>query len=92
MIMADRLDKLRTLLSELDAELRTLGPLDDAAREQLAAAATEIAASLRRGQRTAATRKVEGSLQDRLVDFEASHPQLAGLVTRLIEGLGQLGI
>ena len=90
--MADRLDKLRSLLSELDAELRTLGSLDDDSREQLAAAATEIAISLRRGKRTEAIRRAEGSLQDRLVDFEASHPQLAGLITRLIDGLGQLGI
>jgi uncharacterized protein DUF4404 len=92
MIMADRLDKLRALLSELEAELRSLGSLDDEARQQLAAAATEIADSLRHGQRTEATRQAEDSLQDRLVDFEASHPQLAGLITRLIDGLGQLGI
>jgi hypothetical protein len=90
--MADRLDKLRATLSELEAELRSTGSLDDATREQLADAAAEIAASLRRGKRSEQTRKAEDSLQNRLVEFEAAYPQLAGIVTRLLDGLAQLGI
>jgi hypothetical protein len=91
--MSDRLEKLRTTLRELEAELQALGTLDDATREQLAAAAEEIAASLRRGKQSPATvRKSDPSLQGRLADFEAAHPQLAGVVTRLLEGLAQLGI
>ena len=31
-------------------------------------------------------------LDCRLAEFEASYPQLAGILTRLIDGLGQLGI
>jgi len=90
--MSDRLDKLRATLSELDAELRSIDSLDDKTREELAAAAAEIAASLRRGKRSDQTRQVEDSLQSRLADFEASYPQLAGIVTRLLDGLAQLGI
>jgi hypothetical protein len=90
--MSDRLDKLRATLSELDAELRSIDTLDDKTREELAAAAAEIAASLRRGKRSDQTRQVEDSLQSRLADFEASYPQLAGIVTRLLDGLAQLGI
>jgi len=90
--MSDRLDKLRVTLSELDAELRSIDSLDDKTREELAAAAAEIAASLRRGKRSDQTRQVEDSLQSRLADFEASYPQLAGIVTRLLDGLAQLGI
>ena len=90
--MSDRLDKLRATLSELDAELRSIDSLDDQTREELAAAAAEIAASLRRGRRSDQTRQVEDSLQNRLADFEASYPQLAGIVTRLLDGLAQLGI
>jgi chromosome segregation ATPase len=90
--MSDRLDKLRATLSELDAELRSIDSLDDKTREELAAAAAEIAASLRRGKRSDQTRQVEDSLQGRLADFEASYPQLAGIVTRLLDGLAQLGI
>lgn len=90
--MPDRSDKLRATLAELEAELQSLDSFDDQTRAELADAAEEIAAALRRGTRSEATARVEGSLQNRLVEFEASHPQLAGIVTRLIDGLGQLGI
>jgi hypothetical protein len=91
--MDDRISKLRATLSQLESELLALGTLDDATREQLADAAEEIAASLRRGEkRTMKRTGEEESLQDRLVEFEASHPQLAGVVTRLLDGLAQLGI
>jgi chromosome segregation ATPase len=84
--MSERLDKLRTSLAELQQELAAVDSLDDAAREQLADAASEI------GKRTERTSQAENSLKDRLVDFEASHPQLAIIVGRLLDGLGQLGI
>jgi len=91
--MSDRLEKLRATLRELEAELQSLGTLDDDTREQLAAAAEEIAVSLRRGKRTpAAARKSDESIPSRLAEFEAAHPQLAGVVTRLLDGLAQLGI
>jgi len=90
--MPDRLDRIRATLSELETELGSPDSLDDETREELAAAAAEIAAALRRGKRSEKTRQAENSLQDRLVEFEAQHPQLAGIVTRLIDGLGQLGI
>ena len=91
--MSDRLEKLRVTLRELEAELQALGTLDDDTREQLAAAAEEIATSLRRGkQKPAGALKADESLQGRLTDFEAAHPQLAGVVTRLLDGLAQLGI
>ena len=90
--MDERLAKLRATLTQLEAELRALGTLDDATREQLADAAEEIAASLRRGKPAVKRAGGEDSLQDRLLDFEASHPQLAGVVTRLLDGLAQLGI
>ena len=89
--MAD-LDKLRATLNELDTELHSIDSLDDATREELAHAAAEIAASLRRGKRSDQTRRAEDSLQNRLVEFEAAYPQLAGIVTRLLDGLAQLGI
>jgi septal ring factor EnvC (AmiA/AmiB activator) len=90
--MADRLEKLRSTLSELEKELAAVDSLDDEAREKLAAAAADIADTLRRGKRTAQTSQAEDSLKDRLVDFEASHPQLAIVVGRLLDGLAQLGI
>lgn len=90
--MPDRLDKLRAVLSELESELSQLDSIDEATREALAEAAGEIAQILRRGKSAEHAQPVVASLQDRLTEFEASHPQLAGIVTRLIDGLGQLGI
>jgi len=77
--MSDRLDKLRITLRQLETELAALGTLDDATRDQLAAACEEMASSLRR------ERPISSAP-------EASHPQLAGVVTRLLDGLAQLGI
>ena len=90
--MAERIDRLRASLAELQQELEAVDSLDETTREQLADAAAEIAATLRRGKRTEQTIEAEASLKDRLVDFEASHPQLAIVVGRLLDGLGQLGI
>jgi hypothetical protein len=90
--MADRLEKLRNTLAELERELASVDSLDDEARERLADAAAEIAATLRRGRRTEETSQAEESLKDRLVDFEAQHPQIAILVGRVLDGLANLGI
>jgi hypothetical protein len=90
--MAQTSDKLRSTLKELEAELSSADSLDDETREQLASAIAEIAATLRRGKRSETTRRAEASLQNRLTDFEASHPQLAIIVGRLLDGLAQLGI
>ena len=90
--MPDRIEKLRATLHELEAELRELETLDDETRKLLAEAALEIANILTRGERSEDTERVEGSLRERLEEFEASHPELALIVGRLIDGLGQLGI
>jgi hypothetical protein len=90
--MADHLEKLRSTLAELERELAAVDSLDERAREQLAGAAAEIEAALRRGRRTEETSQAEDSLNSRLVEFEASHPQLAILVGRLLDGLANLGI
>lgn len=90
--MPDRIEKLRATLHELEAELRDVETIDDDTRRMLAEAALEIATVLTEGQRSEQTDRVEGSLRERLEEFEASHPQLALIVGRLIDGLGQLGI
>ena len=90
--MPDASDKLRATLKELEAELSSADSLDEETREQLADAISAIAASVRRGKRSEEARQAEDSLQNRLVEFEASHPQLAIIVGRLLDGLAQLGI
>ena len=88
--MADKHARLRSLLDELTAELRTVDTADDATRQQLEQAATEIIQALHRLD-TGETPSSE-SLRDRLVEFEASHPNLAAVVHRLVDMLGQMGI
>jgi uncharacterized protein DUF4404 len=88
--MADKHARLRMLLSDLVAELRSVQAVDDATRTQLEEAATEIIQALHRAE-TGETPTGE-SLRDRLVEFEASHPNLAAVVNRLIDMLGQMGI
>jgi hypothetical protein len=90
--MSDRIEKIRATLHELETELRELDSIDDDTRKMLAEAALEIATVLTRGEKSDDTDRVEGSLRERLEEFEASHPQLALIVGRLIDGLGQLGI
>ena len=88
--MAERDERLRTLLDEVVAEVRTLETADDATRHKLEAAATEIIQALHRVETGEAGDRE--SLRDRLVEFEASHPNLAAVVHRLIDMLAQIGI
>jgi hypothetical protein len=93
--------RLRQALSELEVQLRELDSLDAETQAQLRQAAAEINAKLVRQEAAesvaveeegAPTSEIEGSLRERLVDFEASHPQLAMVLTRVIDLLGQAGI
>jgi|GEM_PF-1234576 len=97
-------ERLRQALADLEAQLRDADSLDPETQVQLSRAAAEINAKLARQQtsvgaaptrteaRESSTSDIEGSLRERLVDFEASHPQLAMVLTRVIDLLGQAGI
>ena len=95
-------ERLRQALAELEAQLRNLDSLDPETQARLRQAAADINAKLSRQENAAAadttstsetaTEDIEGSLRERIVDFEASHPQLAMVVTRVIDLLGQAGI
>jgi hypothetical protein len=91
--MAERAARLKSLLDELVTEVRALETADDATRRQLETAATEIIQALHRVETDEPGEPGDReSVQDRLVEFEASHPNLAGVVHRLIDMLGQMGI
>lgn len=90
--MSEPTEKLRATLRELEAELAQLDALDEATRRELAAAAADISAALARGERPQDTERAQRWLRDRLIEFEASHPQLAAVISRLLDGLAQLGI
>jgi hypothetical protein len=88
--MSERYERLRTLTAELQTEVRAVESLDDETRQQLETLATEIIQALHRSETGDAADS--GSIRDRLVEFEASHPNLAAVVNRLIDMLGQMGI
>jgi hypothetical protein len=90
--MPDRLEKLRQTLSALATELREVDSLDAPTRRKLEEVASEMIAALHRSEQGNDTPAPEGSLQDRVTEFEASHPNLAVVFHRLIDILGQMGI
>jgi hypothetical protein len=93
MMMSDRLDKVGALVDELVAELRAVNQLDEVSRHKLAEAASEMIAVLHRDEAAEPPAGDDASsLRDRIVEFEASHPNLAAVVNRLIDMLGQMGI
>jgi chromosome segregation ATPase len=91
--MSEHVEKLKATLAELEQELHSLESVDHETREVLAQAARDIEAVLSDGERGEAE---DPSLIDRLghaaQEFEGSHPTLTGILSRLIDGLGQMGI
>lgn len=101
-VMPERIEKLRSTLAELEAELSELDSLDPASRRRLEEVAAEIDATLRRSDDYANERSHEPaseaapSVRDQLVEnvelFRVQHPTVAGILQRLVDGLAQLGI
>ncbi|MHB8971149.1 MAG: DUF4404 family protein [Pirellulaceae bacterium] len=92
--MSERVDKLRSLVKELEAELATLETVDAESQQALAATLQElhIALSSRVGAESLASETVVERLRDAEDNFQVSHPTISGLVVRMIDALGQLGI
>ena len=89
--MPDRLDHLRTTLADLAAELRLDRYNRRGHAHELESAALEIISLLHRSENHEPSSNPE-TLRDRLLEFEASHPNLAAVMNRLIDMLGQMGI
>jgi len=91
--MSEQVEKLKATVEELEEELHSLEELDDDSRAVLREAVREIQATLHEKEPGDMESQ---SLTDRLTDvthgFEGSHPTLTGIVSRLIDGLGQMGI
>ena len=91
--MNERLEQLRATVRELEQELAEVDSLDPATREVLSQAARDIQSAL--GASAPERLKSPGitaRLRDAASDFETSHPTLAGVLERVIDALGQLGI
>jgi chromosome segregation ATPase len=91
--MPERLKKLQATLDELEGELHSLESLDPKTRELLEEAARDIQAALdTRDPDQFEPHSLREQLQEAARRFESSHPTLSGIVGRMINVLGQMGI
>ncbi len=87
------IDQLKGTLRELKNELASLDSLDIETRELLEGAVHEIEGKLRRETGDEDQEKWSHSgLKDAIERFETSHPTLTGILSRLVDALGQMGI
>lgn len=91
--MPEKHEKLKTIVRDLEGQLRSLEP-DEEAKGMLREVLEEIRGVLQDAEST--TESQQQSWQDRLNDaayeFEGADPNIAGVIRRLMDGLGQMGI
>ena len=91
--MSNDADKLRASLAQLKRQLNEAISLDPTLAAQLRATIAEIEATL---TGSASSRTADGTIRERLadaaLDFEASHPTLAGTLGSVVDALGRMGI
>lgn len=91
--MSEHANKIKAVLAELEEELRTLPSVDGDTRKVLEDTVQEIQSALAPDepgelQPQSLTERLGATAQE----FEESHPTLTGIISRLIDGLGQMGI
>jgi len=91
--MTEQIDNLKATVAELEAELQSIATLDAESRAVLEQAVLDILAALHKatpGERPAqsAIERLHAAAQE----FEETHPTVTGILSRLIDGLGQMGI
>ena len=96
--MSGKAERLRAAIAELERELQDLESTDPESRELLQSAAADISLALTRSSSGKTAGKVpdtaasKGLLEQKVLEFEASHPQVASALNRFIDMLGQIGI
>jgi len=91
--MSDRLAHLKQLLQELEGELQQVDQLDPETTKMLANVAGEITQAIDQAEPHRVQESgIVGQLQERIEAFEASHPTLTNLLSRLTDALSQWGI
>ena len=91
--MPDRLERLRSTLHELEQELLELDSVDAGTRAMLDQASREIHAVLQKSEHAAPGHPtLVARLTAAAERFEVTHPNVAGVLHRMIDALGQLGI
>jgi peptidoglycan hydrolase CwlO-like protein len=92
--MNDKVERLRAAIAELERELHGLEHSDPETRALLQTAAADISTALeRRGEmKTPEATESRNLLEQKVLEFEASHPQVSSALSRFIDMLGQIGI
>ena len=86
-------NRLNQLLTELHAELGSADTVDDSSKDLLRQAMDDIDQAVGADKPEADTpHPVRGQLEKSAVEFEADHPRLAGILSRIVDALGQMGI
>ncbi len=83
---------LDQLLSTLRSEIDALDIGDEDARRRLDALVADIVARSNDPNRAATDERLTGQLRASILNFEASHPRLAGLMNDVLEKLSTMGI
>ena len=93
--MSEHSEKLKATIAELELELQSVDELDADTRAMLRAAVEEIEAALQ-VEETSADASEPHTLAERLndaaIEFDTSHPTVAGLLRRIVDALAQIGI
>lgn len=94
--MNDKAERLRAAIAELEQELHGLESTDPETRALLQTAAADISAALH-GPADGDGNPPEADaskslLEEKVLEFEASHPQISLALRRFVDMLGQIGI
>lgn len=95
--MNDKAERLRAAIADLERELHNLQDSDPETRALLQSAAADISLALQRrttdvNETTPDPKASKNLLEQKVLEFEASHPQVSLALTRFIDMLGQIGI
>ena len=92
-MMSQPTEQLQQTLDQLHEQLAAAGAdLDQATQDRLQTALEEIKQTLGVPTETEANDSVVERLREAEIQFEQSHPTLAGTVRRLVDVLAQMGI
>jgi hypothetical protein len=93
--MADKTEKLKAALTDLHAELEGVETVDPELRTMLEGTMAEINRALESPAEEETPEQEEslsGRLTESVKDFEESHPNIAGILERMVDILSQMGI
>ena len=91
--MAERLERLKQLLAELEQELANVGSVDPSTAELLSRVQGEIDGAIEKSEpETLNESGLVKQLQTQMEAFESAHPALTNLISQFTNALGQLGI